>query len=168
MARALRENQGVSAAGLTNVPPLSPGWRVPFLIEGRPRPKEEDAPRAQHVSVDESYFQSLGVPLRSGRWFTERDAADAPGVVVINETLARAYWPGEDPIGRHIVSFARQIGPLGRALIADSRYEIVGIASDVKNASLQNATEPRSSTLSVSFRSAACTCSSAAPAAPTR
>jgi hypothetical protein len=124
-------NRGVSAAGLTNVPPLSPGWRVPFLIEGRPRPKEEDAPRAQHFSVDESYFQSLGVSLRSGRWFTERDAADVPGVVLINQAFARAYWPGEDPVGRHLVSFARQVGPLGRTLIADSRYEIVGIASDV-------------------------------------
>jgi putative ABC transport system permease protein len=142
LGEALRGHPGISAAGLTNVPPLSPGWRVPFLIEGRPRPREEDAPRAQHVSVDESYFQSLVVPLRSGRWFTERDAADAPGVVVINESLARAYWPGEDPVGRHIVSFARQIGPLGRTLIADSRYEIVGILADVKNASLQNAIEP--------------------------
>jgi putative ABC transport system permease protein len=140
--RRLRESRGVADAGLTNVPPLSPGWRVPFLIEGRPRPREEDAPRGQHVSVDEFYFQSIGVPLKAGRWFTERDAADSPGVIVINDTMARAYWPGEDPIGRHIVSLAQQIGPLGRALIADSRYEIVGIVADVKNASLQNATEP--------------------------
>ena len=94
LGRALRESQGVSAAGLTNVPPLSPGWRVPFLIEGRPRPREEDAPRAQHVSVDEAYFQSLGVSLRSGRWFTERDAADAPGVVVINEVARPGVLAG--------------------------------------------------------------------------
>jgi putative ABC transport system permease protein len=140
--QALRQTPGVSAAGLTNIAPLSPGWRVPFLIEGRPRPREEDAPRAQHISVDEAYFQSLAVPLRSGRWFTERDTADAPGVIVINETMARVFWPGEDALGRRIISFARQVGPLGRALIADSQYEIVGIAADVKNASLQNATEP--------------------------
>jgi predicted permease len=142
LGQALRETPGVSAAGLTNVAPLSPGWRVPFLIVGQPRPREEDAPRAQHISVDESYFQSLAVPLKAGRWFTERDTQDAPGVIVINETMARAFWPGENALGRRIISFARQVGPLGRTLIGDSQYEIVGIAADVKNASLQNATEP--------------------------
>jgi putative ABC transport system permease protein len=142
LGRMLRQEAGVTAAGLTNVAPLAPGWRIPFLIEGRPRPKEEDAPRAQHVTVDESYFQTLGVALKSGRWLTERDAADRPGVVVVNETFARLFWSGEDPLGRFIVSFARQIGPLGRTLVADSRYEIVGVVADVKNASLRSATEP--------------------------
>jgi putative ABC transport system permease protein len=142
LGRVLRENGAVAAAGLANVLPLAPGWRVPLLIEGRPRPREEDAPRSQHISIDEFYFQSLSVPLRSGRWFNERDNADAPGVVVINEAFAKAFWPGENPLGQHLVSFARQIGPLGRTLIESSRYEIVGIAADTKNASLQNATEP--------------------------
>ena len=87
----------------------------------------------------------MGVPLLRGRWLQERDNADRPdshGVVLINETLAKAYWPGEDPIGRMITSYARVIGPLGRSLIRDSRYEVVGVVADVKNASLQNATEP--------------------------
>ena len=140
--RALREEPGVTAAGLTNVLPLAPGWRIPFVIDGRPRPRQEDAPNAQHESIDEEYFQTLGVPLLRGRWLTERDGADAPGAVLINDSLAKAYWPGEDPLGRTIVSFARQIGPLGRALIASSQYEIVGVVSDVKNASLRNTTEP--------------------------
>jgi putative ABC transport system permease protein len=142
VGRALREEGGVTAAGLTNVLPLAPGWRVPFLIDGRPRPRQEDAPNAQHESVDEEYFQTLGVQLLKGRWLTERDGPEAAGAVLINESLARVYWPGEDPLGRTIVSFARQIGPLGRALIASSRYEIVGVVADVKNASLRNTTEP--------------------------
>jgi putative ABC transport system permease protein len=142
LGSALRESPGVSAAGLTNVLPLAPGWRVPFLIDGRPRPKEGDAPSAQHESVDEQYFQALGVQLLRGRWLSERDGTDAPGAVLINESMARAYWPGEDPVGRTIVSFARQIGPLGRTLVSNSRYEIVGVVADVKNASLRNTTEP--------------------------
>lgn len=142
VGRALREEPGVTAAGMTNVLPLAPGWRIPFLIDGRPRPRQEDAPNAQHESVDEEYFQALGVQLLRGRWLSERDGADAPGAVLINESLARVYWPGEDPLGRTIVSFARQIGPLGSALIQNSRYEIVGVVADVKNASLRNTTEP--------------------------
>jgi len=141
LARVLRETPGLTA-GLANVLPLEPGWRIPFFIEGRPRPKAGDEATIQHLTADESFFTALGVPLVRGRWFTERDTADAPGVVIINDTLAKAYWPGENPIGRHVISLARQIGPLGRALIADSRYEVVGVVADVKNASLRNATEP--------------------------
>jgi putative ABC transport system permease protein len=142
VARTLRDSPGVESVGLTNVLPLSPGWRVPLLIEGRPRPREEDAPRVQHMTVDESYFRAIGVALKAGRWLSERDNEDAPGVILINESFAKAYWPGQDPVGQHIISFARNIGPLGRTLVADSRYEIVGVVADVKNASLQNATEP--------------------------
>ena len=141
LGRRLREAPSVTA-GLANVQALAPGWRIPFVIEGRPRPKAGEEANVQHVTIDETYFATLGVPLVRGRWFTERDAADAPGVVLVNETLAKAYWPGEDPVGRHVISLARQIGPLGRTLIADSRYEVVGIVADVKNASLRNATEP--------------------------
>ena len=141
LGRALKDTPGMTA-GLVNVVPLSPGWRIPFLVEGRPRPKAGDEPTVQHISVDESYFAALGVPLVRGRWFTERDDAETVGAVLINQTLANAYWPGEDPIGRHLISFARQIGPLGRTLIANSRYEVVGVVADVKNASLRNSTEP--------------------------
>jgi predicted permease len=139
---ALRQHPAVTGASATNVLPLSPGWRIPFQVEGRPRPREGEAAMVQHHSVDEAYFQTIGVPLVGGRWFEERDSADSHGVVLINETLAKAYWPGEHPVGRMIVSYARAIGPLGRSLIRDSRYEIVGVVADVKNASLQNATEP--------------------------
>src|SRR5438093_7353321 len=107
--------------------------------------KEGEAAMVQHHSVDEAYFQTLGVPLLRGHWFEERDnadRADSHGVVLVNATLAKVYWPGENPVGRMITSYARAIGPLGRSLIRDSRYEVVGVVADVKNASLQNATEP--------------------------
>ena len=145
LATSLRANPAVTGASATNVMPLAPGWRIPFQVEGRPRPKAGDEAMVQHHSVDEAYFQTLGVPLLRGRWFEDRDNADRPdshGVVLINETLAKAYWPGEDPVGRMITSYARAIGPLGQSLIRDSRYEVVGIVGDVKNASLKNATEP--------------------------
>src|SRR5207248_1822835 len=71
-------------------------------VDGRP-----PEPRAQWsaltwTSVAGDYFPALGVPLLRGRFFTEEDRADSPPVVLINETMARRYWPGEDPVGRRI------------------------------------------------------------------
>src|ERR1700687_2721834 len=73
--------------GLANFLPLDAAWRLPFLVDGRPRPT--DAPLAQSQSVDEDYFKVIGVALLKGRFFEPRDTADAQGVVLINDTLAK-------------------------------------------------------------------------------
>jgi putative ABC transport system permease protein len=138
---SLRGAPGVTAAGLANFLPLDAAWRLPFLVDGRPRPT--DAPQAQNQSVDEDYFKVIGVPLLKGRFFEARDSSDAPGVVLINEALAKREWPNEDPIGQHITTFVRNIGPMGTVLMpAGTRYQIVGVVADVKNASLARAPEP--------------------------
>jgi predicted permease len=140
---SIRQQPGVADAGLVNFLPLTPGWRLPFQIDGRPRPRDADAPQAQHQSVDDDYFKIVGVPLLSGRFFESRDTADAPGVVLINEALARREWPRESPLGQHITTGVRFIGPMGTVLKPpDSRYEIVGVVADMKNASLASAPEP--------------------------
>src|SRR5262249_30692630 len=90
------------------------------------------------------YFRTMGVPLRAGRDFDERDAADAPGVVILNETLARRQWPTEDPIGK-------------RVTIDDPRdnsrplrwLTVVGVVKDVKQNSW---TEPRANEISMPFQ----------------
>jgi putative ABC transport system permease protein len=140
---SLRAQPGVADAGLANFLPLEAGWRMPFFIDGRPRPAAADAPIAQHQSVDEDYFRVIGVPLLKGRFFEPHDTVDAPGVVVINDSLARRQWPDENPIGQRIRTTARFIGPLGAVLLPpNAPYEVVGVVADVKNASLTQPPEP--------------------------
>jgi predicted permease len=140
---SLRAQPGVADAGLANFLPLDAGWRMPFLIDGRPQPAPEDAPLAQHQSVDEDYFKVIGVPLVKGRFFETHDNVSAPGAVIINEALARREWPNQDPLGQRITTAVRYIGPMGAVLMPPTtRYEIVGVVRDVKNASLAQPPEP--------------------------
>jgi putative ABC transport system permease protein len=140
---SLRAQPGVRDAGLANFLPLDAAWRLPFLIDGRPRPATADAPQAQNQSVDESFFTVIGVPLVKGRFFDAHDTVDAPGVVVINEALARREWPNEDPVGQRVTTSIRYIGPLGELLMpAGTKYQVVGVVANMKNASLVQPPEP--------------------------
>ena len=140
---SLRQQPGVTGAGLANFLPLDAGWRLPFLVDGRPRPAANDMPQAQNQSVDEEYFRVIGVPLVKGRFFTERDTVDAPGVVMVNEALAKREWPNQDPIGQHVTTFVRNIGPMGTLMMPPgTKYEVVGVVANVKNASLTKDPEP--------------------------
>ena len=73
-----------------------------FSIEGRPDFAPEDRVEVPVDSVSPGYFRLMEVPLRKGRVFDDRDAAESTRVVIINETMARMFWPKEDPIGRRI------------------------------------------------------------------
>jgi predicted permease len=73
-----------------------------FSIEGRPLPPGDPGPHGDIGAVSADYFSALKIPIRQGRAFTELDRADTQPVAVIDETLARQYWPGENPVGRHI------------------------------------------------------------------
>jgi hypothetical protein len=73
---------------------------VDFVPEGQPAPKQPYYVQAYGITPD--YFRVMGIPLRSGRWFDERDTVNATPVIVINEVTARRYWPGEDPIGKRV------------------------------------------------------------------
>ena len=74
------------------------------------------------------YFRTLGVPLLKGRVFTARDAAGAPGVAIINETMARQFLPGEDPIGARVQADLLRGRTVHEDLIADQSRTIVGVA----------------------------------------
>jgi putative ABC transport system permease protein len=92
-----------------------------FIAEGRPDPKAGQEPLANFVLVSPSYFKTVGLRLLHGRGFTADDTADKPHVVVINETMARTFWPGENPVGRR----------LGDPDPANRNWtEIVGVVSD--------------------------------------
>jgi len=71
-------------------------------IEGRPTVREEDRPEIDRDGAGPGYFETLGVSLLAGRTFTEHDGPDAPKVVIVNETAAKRFWPGEAALGKHL------------------------------------------------------------------
>jgi predicted permease len=129
----LRALPGVKSAATNTSLPMS-GWNQSgsFRIEGRTVAPNESAPHGARWMPSEDYFQTMGIPLIKGRYFDARDTADAPGVAVIDETLARKYWPGEDPVGKRI-SFERT-GPDGQQPVW---REVVGLVAHVRNEGLE-------------------------------
>jgi putative ABC transport system permease protein len=102
-----------------------------FQIEGRQIPPGESSPHGDRWLVSDDYFQTMGIPLVKGRYFEARDTAEAPGVAIVSEALARKYWPGEDPVGKRI-TFER--GADGQT----PRWrEVVGLVGHVRNESLE-------------------------------
>jgi putative ABC transport system permease protein len=130
----LRTAPGVTSASAINFLPLT-GWGdiTDFFIGGRPTPPPGHEYVAQYRVVSSGYFQTMEIPLKQGRDFSETDSDGAPGVAIVNETLAQRYWPGEDPIGKHIkVNMLNSQGPW-RPQIKDVWLTIVGIAGDVRD-----------------------------------
>jgi putative ABC transport system permease protein len=100
-----------------------------FLIEGRPQPAPNQNPVAWYSSVSPNYFETIQMQSLKGRLFTEADSEKAPSVVVISETMAKRYWPNEEPLGKRIGS-------------PDRWREIIGVVKDVKHFGLDTDTPP--------------------------
>ena len=137
---------GAQAAGAVEFLPLSGFDSSGFIrIEGRP-PSAEDDRRAHYRSVTSDYFRALGIPLVKGRAFTERDSREAPRVAIINETMARRYWPAEDPIGKRVALVFESLrffpNRPPEVDIAQGLREIVGVVADVKHLGLEAAPLP--------------------------
>jgi putative ABC transport system permease protein len=124
---------GVQHAAITSILPLDAtiAHGQSFAIVNRPPPAPGDPPRsAARRSVSANYFQTIGVPLRRGRTFTEGDRDGRPYVAIIDDTFARAYFGGEaDPLGQ-------------RLRIGRTDLEIVGVVGAVKQTGLERQTEP--------------------------
>jgi predicted permease len=115
--------QGVVSAGaVSNLPLISAGGADDFKIEGKPLPAPgQQGLNARYQMATPTALNALGLRLRTGRWFSETDTKDAPLVAVINESTARTYFAGEDPVGKRIAWF----GP-------DSAWvTIIGVIADV-------------------------------------
>lgn len=103
LLRDVRALPGVVAAGGINHLPLAGDqWGYSFVIEGRPKPRPGESPTAVYRVVMPGYFETMRLPVLRGRDIGESDDGRAPGVVLINERASKAYWPGEDPIGKHV------------------------------------------------------------------
>ncbi len=135
LLEGLRTLPGVRFAAIARKAPLSAGddASLNFVIENRPVERLSAAqPRAQYRAVSGEYFDAMGIPLIRGRHFLHTDGENTPGVAMINETLARTFFPGEDAIGKRIQS----------GLPGSAWCTIVGIVRDVKHAGLDAKDQP--------------------------
>jgi len=120
---------GVRLAGAVNGLPLTGlGNGVPFAVEGQPAPQPSQWPVAVLRSVTPDYFRTLAIPLVAGRAFTPSDDAQAPPVIVVNQTLARRFWPASNPLGTRLTLDYHK----------PRTAQIVGIVGDVKPERLQS------------------------------
>lgn len=143
----LRTLPGVQNVGAVSYLPLSGAdSSTNFFIEGRPEPAPTDRYVTHHRSVSPDYFRSMGISLVRGRSFSESDTRDASRVAIINESMARRYWPLEDPIGKRLaldleaMKFYRDRPP--EKDIASALREIVGVVADVRHSRLDDKPAP--------------------------
>lgn len=126
---------GVESVAAINSLPLSGGGAIlAFQIEGRPPRAADNIDDAEHYVVTSAYFKTMGIPLIAGNLFTARDNKDMPLVTVINQSMARKYWPNQDPIGKRI--------NLGDPK-TDPWITVVGIVGDIKHKGLSEANYPQ-------------------------
>jgi putative ABC transport system permease protein len=103
LLRGLKEQPGVVAAAMADPLPLSgEKWSGTLRVEGREVAPGEPLPHAEYYRVSHGYFRTLGISLRAGREFQAEDDPRAPLVVIVDETFADHYWPGENPIGKRV------------------------------------------------------------------
>jgi putative ABC transport system permease protein len=122
LAERIAAMPGVRAVGaINNLPAGGQSMTSPVTIEGKPAINSDKPNRVQYAKVQGDYFLAMGIPLLRGRPFTDRDNAQAPPVMVINDALAREYFPDEDPIGKKMKTMFQ-----GRGM-----REIIGVVGDV-------------------------------------
>ncbi len=113
---------GVRNTAVISVLPMGGGGVAYFFnIEGRPKLEPAKAPFAMLGIISPAYFETMGIPLLKGRPFADADSAETPKVAIINDTMARRFWPGEDPLGRRLTYSREQI-----------TVEVIGVVGDVK------------------------------------
>jgi predicted permease len=126
-----------SAASVTSLP-TEPTLDFPFTIEGGAIPPHgQSSGDSDYLIVSSGYFQTMEIPVLKGRQIEESDSEHSPGVVVINQAMARQYFPNENPVGKQIV-IAQNLGPD----FADEPREIVGVVGDAKAEELNDSAGP--------------------------
>jgi predicted permease len=117
-----RSVPGIVAAGITDVLPLRDDRAWAVSAKGQIYPKGYQ-PEAYVRVVSDGYFEAAGIPLRMGRSFTESDRSSSERVVVVNETMARTLWPGQNPVGQMITT--------------DGGRRVIGVVADVRHTALE-------------------------------
>jgi predicted permease len=121
LLQRVRALPGVQTAGLIRSLPLGLDASTTNVYpDGRPEPRAEDLPSAFYENISPGYFSAMAIPILAGRDFADSDAQKSAGVVIVNETLAQQFWPGENPIGKRLHS--------GNSSV----LEVVGVAKNGK------------------------------------
>lgn len=132
VTRRLESLPGVEAASAALVLPLTSGVDLPFSIAGKPDPKGSPYNGdEQYRYISPHYFRAFHIPLLRGRAFTEGDTGNSARVVIINEAMAKTYWPKEDPIGQ-VITIGKGLGPQ----FEEPPRQIVGIVGNVRETGL--------------------------------
>jgi predicted permease len=129
LIESLRARPGIQSAGFATYVPLSGlenGWS--FVIEGRPPLPVGTYNMSNYRPVSPGYFETIGIPVLRGRSFTVADTAESPWVAIINDSMARAYWSSENPIGQRL-----QNGP------GQKWRTVIGVVGDVLHDGLDGA-----------------------------
>lgn len=138
--KRIEEMPGVEAAGVTTALPIlesSATTSIPLIIEGQPPRPTGQEPVAQITVATSGYFQAIGARLLSGRLFNQFDTNNSLKVAIINNTMAKRYWPNEDPVGR---KFTLRSG--GRSERGPVTLEIAGVVSDSRQDGLDKTPRP--------------------------
>jgi putative ABC transport system permease protein len=123
----IRELPGVTSASFTSILPFS-GMSdgTAFGIAGEPDPELSQCPVMQFSYVSPNYFSTIGISLLTGRLFSDQDGPDEQKVVIINESLAGRYFPGQNPVGKQIHDFYELAG------LKRNFYTVIGVVGDIK------------------------------------
>ncbi len=128
---------GIAGASAAIALPLESEIDLPFTVEGRPAPESGFHGSEQWRSIGAHYFSVLGVAIRRGRAFDERDTGRSSPVLIINEAFAKRYFSKDDPIGQRI-TIGRGLGPQ----FEEATRQIVGVAADIREQSLDSPPPP--------------------------
>jgi putative ABC transport system permease protein len=123
---------GVQSAAMSAALPMTVKRITPVLPEGQAEVPLTERPFLDIEAISPEWFRTMRVPLLGGRVFTPADDVHGPKVVIVNERFARRFWPGVNPVGKHVV--------VGRGPAAS---EVVGVAEDVRNAGLAQDSQPQ-------------------------
>jgi putative ABC transport system permease protein len=117
---------GVESAGLVLLRPLADpvGWDYSYTIEGQDAEAQSRNPTSNYEAVSAGYFQTMKIPLERGRLFGAQDRAGSQPVVLVAESMARRYWPGQDPVGKRL--------KFGRFASKTPWHTVVGVVGDVR------------------------------------
>ncbi|MGC2401430.1 MAG: ABC transporter permease [Acidobacteriaceae bacterium] len=132
----LRSIPGIEVSASTCCLPLEGGFGLPFDIVGRTHGNDPSTDGAGWMNASPGYFSVFHIPVR-GRDFTDQDTQAAPGVVIINESMAKKWWPKENPIGQQIV-IGRNVGPQ----FVEGPRQIIGVAADIRDGGLNRDPRP--------------------------
>jgi putative ABC transport system permease protein len=128
VSESLEAITGVERAGAVSWLPLQGGAGRGLTIEGQSFDKPEDQPGAGYLIACPGYFDALGIKMIEGREFNSADTKNAPAVTVINESMAKKWWPNESPIGHRI--------RISRAKLNEPWMTIVGVSRDIRQGGL--------------------------------